>query len=999
MEFVHLHVHSYYSKGWGIPSVEEIVLYAKKMHMDSIALTDTNGLYGLFPFLDAAKEHNIKPILGSQLEHNGKRALALIENKEGYENLSWIISSIHIMPQFDLTEALKQRSKGLIIISDQPSLLMPLKERRSDGIFFEVSLGHSPHKAYKTAKALGIPPIATTRACMIHPSEYFLHKVLRAIILNKKIDRLNPSETASPKDFLAHPSIVFRELSAFPDAIQITKKIALTLNTQWDFVPVLPHLEGISKEEAFWILLKKTLEGSIQRYGGPELSPLARALYELSVIEEKGYASYFLLVEDIAKRSGYTCGRGSAAASIVSYALGLTQVDPLSHGLMFERFLNPKRKDPPDIDIDFPWDERAQILKYVFERYGREKVALVANQNHFKIRAAVRAVARVFGLPEEEIKELIQRIEISGTQGIQSLSQEPRWEAIVKIATRLNNHFYHLSTHCGGLVIVPDSIKRYCPVEISPKGFQVLQWEKDGVEASGLVKIDILGNRSLSVIRDTLKAIIQNHGMLEEAEGLYKSLNPLTDPKTLKIFYNANTMGIFYFESPATRRVLTQVSHGLSFEEYIKKDPFKLNVIVTSIIRPASNKSIKAWIERLHGAPWEYPHPLMEPVLKETLGIMVFQEQLSQAAMYLAGFDAKEADELRKVVSKKHKEKKLRDFYERFCEGANQRGVGKNTITEIWNMMMGFDGYSFCKPHSASYTMVAYKSAYLKAHYPAEFMAAVISNRGGYYSTFAYISEAKRMGLEILKPDINKSQIQYTGFKNKIQMGFMEIKDLRKETIEVIVEERNKNGPFESLDEFIKRMKRYITWNELRLLIRSGCFNSISNGISLNEMILKSILSFQTRKKNNIFQEPPHLPHNPKHYELTKIAKIEIETFGFPVSIHPIKLYFTKPNPYFIKAKDLKFQIGKEITIIGWWISEKYIHTVHKEEMVFITFEDETGLFEVVVFPDIYKRYSQILFYTPYPYIIRGKVEEEKGAISVELRHIGIIKKVSLNHN
>jgi len=994
MEFVHLHVHSYYSKGWGIPSVEEIVLQAKEMGLDSIALTDTNGLYGLFPFLEAAKEHNIRPLLGSELRHNEKRALALIKDKEGYENLSWIISSIHTMPGFDLAQALMERSKGLIIISDQPSILMPLKERRSDGIFFEVSPGHFPHNAYKTAKALRIPPVATTRACMLHPSEYPLHKVLRAIILNKKIDRVSPSEMASSKDFLAHPSVVLRELSAFLDAIETAKKISHMLNTHWDFVPVLPQLEGISQEEAFWILFKKTIEGCLERYGDPKLYPLARALYELSVINEKGYAPYFLLVKDIAKRSGYTCGRGSAAASIVSYALGLTQVEPLSHGLMFERFLNPKRKDPPDIDIDFPWDERDGILRYVFERYGMEKVALVANQNHFKIRAAIRAVARVLGLPEEEIKELIQRIETLGIQGLQSLLEEPRWEEILKIAKRLNEHFYHLSTHCGGVVIVPDHIKKYCPVEISPKGYQVLQWEKDGVEASGLVKIDLLGNRSLGVVRDTLKAIIQNYSIPEETEALYRSLNPLTDPKTLKIFYNANTMGIFYFESPATRRVLTQVSHGLSFQEYIKKDPFKLNVIVTSIIRPASNKSIKAWIERLHGAPWDYPHPLMEPVLKETLGIMVFQEQLSQTAMYLAGFDAKEADELRKVVSKKHKEKKLKDFYQRFLEGASQRGVDKNTITEVWNMMMGFEGYSFCKPHSASYTMLAYKSAYLKAHYPAEFMASVISNRGGYYTTFAYISEAKRIGLEILKPDINKSQIHYSGIKDKIQMGFMEIWNLKTEIMEKIITERNRNGFFKSLEEFITRMKKEITWDQLRLLIRAGCFDSISNGMAMNDIMLKSMLRFQAKKTTNIFQDFSHLPNISKNYNLTKIAKIEIETFGFPVSVHPIKLYFTKPNPYFIKAKDLKFHIGQEISIIGWWISEKYIHTIHKEEMVFITFEDETGLFEVVVFPDVYKRYSQILFCTPYPYIIKGKVEEEKGAICLELRHIGIIKGI-----
>ncbi|MFN3534569.1 MAG: DNA polymerase III subunit alpha, partial [Desulfatiglandales bacterium] len=707
---------------------------------------------------------------------------------------------------------------------------------------------------------------------------------------------------------------------------------------------------------------------------------------ELSLIREKGYCHYFLLVEDIARQSLRTCGRGSAAASIVSYGLGITHVDPIAHNLMFERFLNPKRSDPPDIDLDFAWDERDGILRYVFEKYGKEKVALVANHNTFGLRAALRSVARVLGLPEGEIGELIKEVEFFG-HGINPSSLPLRWQRVLSVARRIYKHFYHLSTHCGGVVITPDSIRNHCPIEISPKGYQVLQWEKDGVEEGGLVKIDLLGNRSLGVVRDGIKMVIENYSLNGSVDSIYASLNPLKDKETLKIFYRADTMGVFYFESPATRRLLTQVSHGIDFEEYIKKDPFGLNVVVTSIIRPASNKSINTWLERLHGKPWEYPHPLLRPVLEETLGVMVFQEQLSQAAIYLAGFDSSEADELRKVVSKKHKEKRLKDFYIRFVEGARKKGVGKGVIEEVWKMMMGFDGYSFCKPHSASYTLLAYKSAYLKAHYPSEFMAAVIANRGGYYTTFAYISEAKRLGIDILSPHINESHVDTKGKGKIIRLGFSEIKNLNRDFAELIVSEREKRGPFRSLDDFLKRLKQHITWEQLRLLVRANCFLGLSKNGSIRDTMWEALLKF--RAKDKFFESKRNIHFFPDQTLLEK-AKIEVQAFGYPISLHPLELFNIK-LPGLIKSNQLHKYVGKEISIVGWWISHKFIHTIHREEMLFITFEDQSGLFEVVVFPDTYKRFSRILDYTPYPYLIKGKVDEDRGAICVELRHIGIL--------
>ncbi|MCX5879636.1 MAG: DNA polymerase III subunit alpha, partial [Deltaproteobacteria bacterium] len=538
---------------------------------------------------------------------------------------------------------------------------------------------------------------------------------------------------------LNSPRSMMDQFPHAPGAIRNTAAVAEQCLTEWDFSRIIfPCFNEMTDQEAYDTLYQATLEGCRWRYGELTREVLDRIEHEMKMIQEKNFANYFLVVADITRKAGRSCGRGSAAASIVSYALGITHVDPIKHRLFFERFLNPGRLDPPDIDVDFAWDEREQIVDYVFARYGNRRAAMVANHNTYGARSALREVAKVFGLADAEISRVTGKISYGWhlKHGWKELANHPKmrgiefkkpWDDILSVAVKLEDHLNHLSVHCGGMVIVPDEIRRYCPVEISASGLQVLQWEQDAVEEAGLVKIDILGNRSLAVIRDALVLVERNYGRKID----YASWDPTDDPETMNIFYDGNTFGVFYFESPATRQTLKKVSSGFTFEEYSRLDHFHLNVVVTSIIRPASNQSIREWVARLHGEPWEPPHPFLRPVLEETLGVMVFQEQLSQSAMAMAGFDAAEADTLRKVVSKKHREKKLRDFYSRFVKGASERGVSQEKIEEVWQMMMGFEGYSFCKPHSASYTLVAYKSAYLRAHYPAEFMAAVMSNGGG----------------------------------------------------------------------------------------------------------------------------------------------------------------------------------------------------------------------------------------------------------------------------
>ena len=1006
--FIHLNVHSEYSRGWGVGSVEGLCLAAGKLGIKQLALTDTNGLYGMIFFLEAAREAGITPILGSEILFDGRRAVLIVKNRDGYANLCRILSDRHCRRDFDLVQTIRERRHGLVVFSDDLSLLKALKRDSTEDLYVEMSPGFQMGRCYAFSRQSGIPPVATNRVYLMAKDQFRLHGILRAASLNTKLSRLTDDDKCRSHNFLNSPDDMVAQFPHAPEAIFNTIKIAESSFTDWNFHEIIfPPFENMDGEMAFHRLYKATMEGCRRRYGKITHEVKERVEHEMRIIREKNFAHYFLVVADITGNAARSCGRGSAAASIVSYALGITHVDPIRHNLFFERFLNPGRVDSPDIDVDFAWDERDRVIDYAFARYGNRCTAMVANHNGFGLRSAIREVAKIFGLTDGEISRVTKKIgfglrlkdswqELTGNPGLKGVTFEKPWEEILSLAFKLQGHFNHLSMHCGGLVIVPDEIRKYCPVEISGKGLQVLQWEKDSVEEAGLVKIDILGNQSLAVIRDALELVEKNYGIQID----YADLNPVNDAETVEIFYEGNTFGVFYFESPATRQVLTKLKNLFPFEKYCEMDHFHLNVVVTSIIRPASNQSIQTWLSRLKGELWSPPHPLLEPVLRETLGVMVFQEQLSQTAIYLAGFDAAEADTLRKTVSKKHKWKKLQDFHVRFIRGALKNGVIREIAEEVWKMMLGFDGYSFCKPHSASYTMVAYKSAYLRAHYPAEFMASVISNRGGYYSTLSYIWEARRMGLKVLLPDINGSEIKYTGKGRNIRTGFMQLKDLPVEAGKNIIFERGKNGMFSSLDDFLHRAGLRMHLQDVKILIHGGCFDRINPGVSRSDLIWKALHFFAVKEKKSnpgLFDCPnepvPVSGFNRRQSERSGYDALRHErtVFGFIFSVHPLDVYCEtlKKLPH-VRAKDICLHVGKMVTTVGRLVTGKTVHTKNNDPMKFMTFEDVTGLYETVFFPKIYGKFCHMLN-SGRPYILKGNVAENCGAIHVVVDHVGFL--------
>ena len=988
--FIHLHTHSHFSFCRGANSIEDLCHAVKKRGMDRLALTDTNGIYGLIWFLQIAREVGIRPIIGAEVVSNGLRALLLVKNKTGYRNLCSILSLRHLDKNFSLLNVLVRHSKGLFIITDSIPLLNLLKSKISrENLFVELQPNPRRISLLQYARATGIAPVATNGVYFINREDFFLHRLLRAIDCNTTISSLDEQELASSDAWLKDPGQMAQAFPDCPEALENTQKIADQCLHELDFAgPIFPEFVPPSGKPAFEYLRQQCYEGAKKRYRKITKAVEKRLEHELEIIQQKCFAPHFLVVQDIVNQSKRTCGRGSAAASIVSYCLEITHVDPIAYDLFFERFLNMKRKDPPDIDVDFPWDERDEVLDYVFKKYGHHRTAMIANHVGFKARAAVREVAKVYGLPDAEINAVTKKLSSYWNAGrvTDMVESHPAyrfqefkhpWQEIFSLAEKLQNCPRNLSIHCGGVVITPDSMDNYVPREQAPKGINIIQWEKDQAEAAGLVKIDLLGNRSLAVIRDALAAIKRNYNV----EIQYEQWNPLDDAATQELIRNGDTIGVFYVESPAMR-LLQKKSRTGDFEHL---------VIHSSIIRPAANDYIREYLKRLHGQPYQDLHPLLGDILKETYGIMCYQEDVSKVAIHLADFDPAEADDLRRVLSKKRITKRMEDFKQKFYNGARAKGVETKTIDRIWDMIMSFTGYSFCKPHSASFALVSYKSCYLRAHYPAEFIAAVISNQGGYYSTFAYISEARRMGLEVLLPEINKSEWHYTGKDKQVRVGLMQLKEIQRKAIDKILDEREKNGPYRSFDNFLSRTG--LEPNDVKILIKAGVFDEIAPTQTRPELMWR-LLFWQNSKikhKNgtiSLFNDIPDKLPQSENYDFNTQLKHECETLGFLISRHPLTLYKDRLKKLnYILAKDLPLFAGKNVMTIGWLVTRKMTRTKKDQMMEFISFEDTSAIYEAVFFPDAYSKFCYMLSHSR-PYILKGKVEEEFGAVTLTVSEV-----------
>ncbi|MFP4490437.1 MAG: PHP domain-containing protein [Spirochaetaceae bacterium] len=987
-----VHCRSFYSLLCGVTPPEEFCDRASEMGASAVGLADINGFYGLVRFSAAAAERGLKALCATAIHRGGRHLFTLFcLNRGGFARAHRIITGLLASGDYDPVEELVHEGwEGLwVVIRDIGALRrLGTAPRSRGGLFAGLAYGYPCDGTRRVAAELGIPLFAFNDAVYCEEKGKRVFRVVRALAENRLVSSLPPFGGLTCAEKLAAPEEISRYFSAVPEALENARR--LVREAEGFTVPrpfVFPLFRGMDEGRACALLRRLCLRGASRRFGA-DLSAGAkrdsaagagcdsaaeraekikagkikgRLDYELSIIRRKGFASYFLVVHDVVRRFPRTCGRGSSAASIVSYSLGITHVDPLRHKLFFERFLNDERSDPPDIDVDFPWDERESALDYVFRTYpGRS--AMVADHVTFGFRSALRESGRVSGY-EKGMQDRFEQLRREGRKD----ELPPALREAVEV---LHGMPRYIGTHPGGVVITPGPITDYTHVQRTPMGREVIAWEKDGAEDAGLVKIDLLGNRSLGVLRDSLEEINNTYGTRIE----WKSFCPLENGETRRLIEKGDTLGVFYIESPATRQLLQKMGRG----------DYEHLVAASSIIRPAANNYIEEYVRRLRGGAFSPPPGAVGEVLEETFGIMVYQEDVSRVAAAAAGFSPGEADRLRKVLSKKNRAAGLASFYRTFIEGGCAGGFSREFLEELWRGILSFEGYSFCKPHSASYALLSYRLAWVKRHFPLIFFTAVLNNRGGFYTPQVYVNEVRRLGYAVLGPDINESELAYTVDRDRagLRTGLAQIRDLRRETAELIVESRRRRGVFQDILDFLDRTAPDTA--SLRALIRSGTLDTISGGYTRPQLFW---LSCHRERGRGLFGMPP-LPGEIGDYPSAEKMRDEVQFLGLFIKSHPLEVFYPRISPFigatppFIDSRRLGRFVGSCVRIAGYLVTEKEVRTKDRKEMSFVSFEDSYGVFETVLFPEAYARLSGVLERGAV-FVLQGKVETDWGALQI----------------
>ena len=740
-----------------------------------------------------------------------------------------------------------------------------------------------------------------------------------------------------------------------------------------------------------------------EKYNPITIDVLKRLTYELEVIIELGYADYFLVVWDIVqwanKRGIPTVGRGSAAGSIVSYILGMTRVDPIKYKLLFERFLNPARRDPPDIDIDFCWKRRDEVIQYIYNRYGYNKVAMIATFNTYRYKSSIWDVARAMGMPSQEISELINT-SINEYKNLSYKKSDSQYRTIVSLAKNLEGRPRHMGIHCGGVVISPNDITDYVPLQKSIKGPLVTQFDMHSIKKAGLIKIDILGQRSLTVISEVADTIQNKYNIHFD-----RYIMPDIDDKTAKLIRNGHTIGVFQIESPGMRGLLKK----------LQVDTFEMIVVASSIIRPgpADSGMLRHFLKRHHRKEdMKTVHSSLKELLKETYGIMIYQEDVIKTAEVIAGWSLSESDELRRSMSGKRGKEPFSKYRGPFIMDAVKRGIRREEALEIWRQMEAFSGFAFCKAHSASYATISVQSAWLKAHFPAEFMAAVMSNYGGFYHASCYIEEIRRMGINILPPDVNMAAPHFIAedmerdssvYKKNtddrflgVRIGFLQIKGLTRRTLKRLLGKR-KERPFESLEDFCIRVRPNL--REVESLIRCGSFDTFD--YTRPQHIWRLKLFYNKIKNNSESLFASTVKYSSAipivDYSIEKKLRDEFELMELTLEKHPLWIWKEAMQHHidqfgkFIHAKDLYLHIGEKVKLVGWIISTQKTKTKAGESMQFLSCEDLTATYEAVFFPVVYRKFGRLIRGRG-PYIIEGMVEDDFGHTPLKVENIIIIK-------
>lgn len=1002
MSFVHLHCHSHYSFLRGANAPEELARAAAEMGMNALALTDTNGLYAAIPFYQKAREHGLKPILGVELDiaapgrAHATRLVLLAKSRAGYSNLCRLITERHLAPiesgqasQADgekiggpvSLETLHAHREALIALCSDLELAPWLKEIFGRELYLEVSnfRDASSHRHLGAARELaartGIPLVATNAVYFLRPENYLAHRVLNAVRTATILSKIRPPEIASPEAYLKSVADMRRLFLDLPGALRATVEIAERSNVQLELGRLIfPHFELPPDESAFSYLWKLAFAGAAERYHPLRRDVMARLEHELAVIERLNLAPYFLIVWDIVRearaRQIPVVGRGSAASSIVAYCLGITCLCPVQARLYFERFLNEERGDCPDIDLDVCGLRRDELLDYVYRRYGERHVAMIASFVTMQARLAVREVAKVFGLSNQEVNQFTRRLPRRPVREILEairvlpecrelpVDEEP-YRTILEIALQVDNFPRHLGIHPCGTVMARAPLTDLVPLELATKGIVVTQYDMNAIEALGLIKMDLLGQRGLTTMSLALKNIEENHGRRVELDAI-----PPADAATMRMIQQGRTMGVFQIESPAMRQLLKNI-RTRSIEDIC---------LALALIRPGAAEygTKEAFLKRFRGQePVRYPHPALVPILQETLGLCIYQEQVLQIAQVVGGLNLQEADLLRKPSHKGSAPREREKLRAKFLKTAERLGIPADRLEETWQAVEKFAGFGFCKAHAATYADLAYRIAYLKAHYPAEFLAAMCSAGAGFYHVSAYVEEAKRLGLRVLLPCVNRSRLEYTAEDGALRIGLMQVKGLGVKTVEAILAARAER-PSASLEDFLRRVT--IEFSEAESLIKCGamdCFGETRPALLWKLNWLWTRIPARREQtasaEGELFQDrvpPLSQPVVPalEDYSREQRLAYEQEILEVFASGHPLDRVARNGETWSVELERLAAASGRRVTCLGWLITYRHVGTKNYRNMIFLTLEDQRGTFEVVLFPEAYERYGHLIF-------------------------------------
>jgi len=958
--------HSSYSLLYGTTPPEKLAQAAADYGYPGLLIADRNNLYGTIDFYQACRDRGMYPLIAVRLDTSLGPLTLIARSYEGYKNLCRLVThyQLHDNPSKD---DLDKYHRDIICCAPFNSELNQLNDIFRDLLYLQIGLENTT-RAYRMAEKNDIKPMALPSVTFYNSGDFSRHRLLRAIDGGFLLKNLPASETADPGEYFHEPQWYNRFYSNFPDAVKNSK--ALIELCFFEFPArknILPDFD--CPGDRMHLLKQKSLSGLKRKRPDFSGKHLARLEYELSVIEHTGFIDYFLIVSDIVefcKKSGITCvGRGSAAGSLVSYSLDITKVDPIGEDLYFERFLNEARSDCPDIDLDIDWRRRDDVLDYVYERYGHDHVAMIASYIHFQPRLAIRETAKALGLSPDEIDSFIKKLPLHPLErndfpkpdGVLRADWE-RYKTVFDFARTIYGLPRHLGIHTGGIVITPEPITDYVPLERATKGLAVTQCDMYQAEKIGLVKIDILGQRGLAVIADCQKEISRLKGRPFEV--------PPLDKKTYETLQSGQTIGVFQIESPGLRALLKDLK------------PKELNdiTLALALIRPGASESgmKKVFLDRFHGKEkTKYPHPSLSEILKETHGVFIYQEQVILAARKIAGFNLPASDMIRRAITKMRKKSDRTRLQKRFMRGARENGIDNATAENIFNQLGQFASFGFCKAHAATYGHLAYLSAYYKTHYPAIFMTAVLQNGGGYYPSAVYVAEARRRGCTIMPPDINLSEPEDSLKNGRIYLGIDRVRDLKYSTREQIIKHR----PFKSLAHFLGQIK--LSEREIENLIKVGFFDSLET--SRPRLLWEyRIWGRKTDSDDDNLFGTAVIPQDIKHLpQLTPFSRYEIfkaerDILDIPASFHPLSMV---SNDNTLDTNILNnMHDGQKIKTAGWLADRKRIKTREGKSMVFLTFDALSDTFEVVLFPEIYYQHSDTI--RKYRYLaVEGTVNTE----------------------